>query len=340
MELYQEVVDARYGPSSNAVEYAEKAQVAGYEAYRSMFEAFGRNKYTATGVIGWMLNSAWPSLHYHIYDYYLRQGGAYFGTKKANEPLHIQYSYDDQSVVVVNSFYSTYKDLKVSSTIYNLDMAEKFSKDTVLEVEADSSTKAFVIPAVEGLSSTYFLALRLTDASGALLSSNLYWLSTRPDVLDWEHSVRLNTPSKHHADYKTLMQLPKVQVKFASASEVVGETGMTHVTIENPTQSLAFFVRLKLKDGLPEYDDEQKFHDPEVLPVLWSENYFSLLPGEKRLVTATYRAKDLAETKPVVEVSGWNVIESSTSLSATSTGDPARNSASRTVRTIFEVANP
>ncbi|HEX7424242.1 MAG TPA: glycoside hydrolase family 2 TIM barrel-domain containing protein [Terriglobales bacterium] len=313
MELYQDVVDARYGPSSSADEYAEKAQLAGYEAYRAMFEAFGRNKYTSTGVIGWMLNSAWPSLHYHIYDYYLRQGGAYFGTKKANEPLHILYSYDDQSIVLVNSYYSGYKGLKVSAKVYNLDMSEKFSKDAIIDVDPDSSTRVFAIPAVFGLTSTYFIVLRLTDVSGTLLSSNLYWLSTKPDALDWDRSVRLSTSSKQHADYKSLMQLPKVELKFSSQSEVTGEVGITRVTVENPTQNLAFFVRLKLEDGLPEYDEEQKFHDKEVLPVLWEDNYFSLLPGEKREVTATYRVKDLAGTAPVIQVGGWNVIGSSSS---------------------------
>jgi exo-1,4-beta-D-glucosaminidase len=167
MELYQEAVDARYGPSANVEEYAQKAQVNGYEAYRSMYEAFGRNKYTATGIIGWMLNSAWPSLHYHIYDYYLRQGGAYFGTKKANEPLHAQYSYDDRSIVIVNSYYQAYKALKLSARVYNLDMSEKFSKETAIDVDPDSSTRVFQIPDIKGLTPTYFLSLRLTDMNGS-----------------------------------------------------------------------------------------------------------------------------------------------------------------------------
>ena len=45
----------------------------------------------------------------------------------------------------------------------------------------------------------------------------------------------------------------------------------------------------------------------EILPVVWEENYISLLPGEKREVTATYRTRELGTVKPVVEVSGWNV---------------------------------
>ncbi len=307
MELYQEVVDARYGPSKNVEEYAEKAQVSGYEAYRAMYEAFGRNKYDATGVIGWMLNSAWPSLHYHIYDYYLRQGGAYFGTRKANEPLHVQYSYDDRSIVVVNSYYEPRRSLKVSAKVYSLDITEKFSKETTLDVAPDSSTRVFTLPELKGLSSTYFVSLRLTDSNNALVSSNFYWLSPRPDILDWANTVRLRTPSKQNAGLTALMQLPKVQLKFSTRSEINGNNGITHITVENPTKALAFFVHLKIKDGLPEYDEEQKFHDPEILPVLWDDNYFPLLPGEKREISATYAASALEGRQPQVEITGWNV---------------------------------
>ena len=307
MELYEEVVNARYGPSASVEEYAAKAQVSGYEAYRAMFEAFGRNKYTATGVIGWMLNSAWPSLHYHIYDYYLRQGGAYFGTRKANEPLHIQYSYDDRSVAIVNSYYEAYKGLKASATVYDLDMSEVYAKERVVDVGPDSSTRVFALPEIPHLTPVYFLHLRLDSGNAKPVSSNFYWLSVKPDLLDWDNTVRLRTPSKQHADFTDLGKLPKITLKLSSRSEVKGEIGMTHVTVENPSRSLAFFVRLKLKDGLPEYDEEQKFHEQEILPIRWEDNYFSLLPAEKRELTATYRANDLAGTAPVVALEGWNV---------------------------------
>ena len=49
-----------------------------------------------------MLNNAWPSLHWHLYDYFLNPAGAYFGAKIANEPVHIQYSYDTRAIMVVN----------------------------------------------------------------------------------------------------------------------------------------------------------------------------------------------------------------------------------------------
>ena len=125
LKIFTTALDARYGPSTSVEEFARKAQVMAYEGHRAMFEAFGRNKYTSTGVIQWMLNNAWPSMIWHLYDWYLRPGGSYFGAKKANEPLHIQYSYDDASVVVVNSFYQAFPGMKARARVYNIDMTRE-----------------------------------------------------------------------------------------------------------------------------------------------------------------------------------------------------------------------
>ena len=105
-----------------------KSQLMTYEGQRAMFEAYGGNRYTSTGVIQWMLNNAWPSMIWHLYDYYLMPGGGYFGTKKACEPIHVQYSYDDKSVVAVNTTYQPQRNLKLTAQVYDINLAEKFSK--------------------------------------------------------------------------------------------------------------------------------------------------------------------------------------------------------------------
>jgi len=194
LKNFTEALDARYGPSAGVEEFARKAQMMAYETHRAMFEAFGRNKYTSTGVVQWMLNNAWPSMIWHLYDWYLRPGGSYFGAKKANEPLHIQYSYDDGSVVVVNSRYQAYQGMKAHAWVYNLDMTEKFAKDATADIGEDSSTRLFTIPAIDGLTPVYFVRLALDDASGKTVSTNFYWLSTKPDELDWDQSTWFYTP--------------------------------------------------------------------------------------------------------------------------------------------------
>jgi len=294
IDLFTSALNARYGPAADLEDYARKAQAMAYEGHRAMFEAFGRNKYTATGVIQWMLNNAWPSMIWHLYDYYLRPAGSYFGAKKACEPLHVQYSYDDRSVVVVNSFYEAFPKMKVTARVLNLDMTEKFAKEAIADIGPDSSARIFTIPDIAGLTATYFVALSLEDASGKRVSSNLYWLSTRPEELDWERSTWYHTPTRSFADFTALRSLPKVDLDLRCAPEA----GTTRVTVGNPSRSLAFFVRLKLTRGTD---------GDEVLPVLWQDNYFSLLPGESREITAEYRAAGLGKAAPVVEVDGWNV---------------------------------
>jgi exo-1,4-beta-D-glucosaminidase len=141
----------------------------------------------------------------------------------------------------------------------------------------------------------YFVVLRLADASGKQVGSNFYWLSSKQEAIDWEKTNWYVTPTASYADYTALAKLPKVKLKTVSRTERKGKEAITHVTVENPSKDLAFFVRLKVNKG-----------KEEILPVLWQDNYISLLPGEKREVSATYRATELGTEKPTVEVKGWN----------------------------------
>ena len=92
LTVFNEAMEAVYAKPSTAAEYERIAQTMEYDSERAMFEAYSKNKYTSTGVIQWMLNNAWPSMIWHLYDYYLDAGAGYFAAKKACEPLHIQYS--------------------------------------------------------------------------------------------------------------------------------------------------------------------------------------------------------------------------------------------------------
>jgi exo-1,4-beta-D-glucosaminidase len=298
IKKFTNALNARYGTASNVEDFAAKSQIMAYEGIRAMFEAYSRNKYRSTGVIQWMLNNAWPGLIWHLYDWYLRPGGGYFGAKIALEPLHPLYGYDDRAIWVVNSKYQDEKGLKLTAKVLNLDLTEKFSQTATLDAPADSSQKVITLPQLTGLSPTYLVHLTLEDAAGRKVGSNLYWLPTKPDVLDWDKSEWYVTPTKSFADLTALAALPKVKLntKFRTARR--GTEVITTVNLENPSKSLAFFVRLKATKGAG---------GEEILPVLWQDNYLSLLPGEKRTVSATFRAQDLDMAWPAVEVSGLNV---------------------------------
>jgi exo-1,4-beta-D-glucosaminidase len=293
MDVFNAAMDARYGPSKGVAEYARKAQAAAYESHRAMLESFGERKYTATGVIQWMQNNAWPGMIWHLYDFYLRPGGSYFGAKKAGEPLHVQYAYDDRSVVVVNSTLEARTGLKATARVLDLASRELFATTAPVEVGADASVKLFPVPEPPGVTPTYFLFLQLDDAAGRTVSRNVYWLSTKMDALAWDKSEWYYTPQSGYADLAGVSQLPPAEVRAAARFE----SGRARVSLRNPSKAVAFFVRLAVRKGKG---------GEEVLPVLWDDNYVTLAPGETRELEAVYAAKDLGRATPVVTVDGWN----------------------------------
>ncbi len=299
VNIFTDGLNRRYGQAASLDDYERKAQAMTYDGQRAMFEAYARNKYTSTGVIQWMLNNAWPSLIWHLYDYYLVPAGGYFGTKKACEPVHVQYSYDDNSVAVINSTYQSLKGMKVSARIYNLDAKENGSQEATLDLEPDSSTKAFDLPNPDGLTATYFLKLELHDAAGKLVSDNFYWLSTKLDTLDWAgRTDTVYTPQKEFADLSALNTLPKATVAVSKKLALNGSEFLLTVQVENKGDSVAFMIHPRVLRGKGGED---------VTPIFWSDNYFSLLPGEKKTVTARFGRSSIGGATPELVVDGWNV---------------------------------
>src|SRR5439155_17127157 len=138
---------------------------------------------------------------------------------------------------------------------------------------------------------------RILDSRGSILSRNFYWLSSKPDVLDWDKSQGHYTPQSQYADLTQLNTLPKVALKLSSLPVWHAASNGMQVRVQNPSPNLAFMVRMRVIDGL---------QGDEILPVLWDDNYFSLLPGESRTVTATFSASALRGKHPVARVEGWN----------------------------------
>ncbi len=300
LDAFNTALSTRYGSPTSVEDYTSTSQLMTYEAERAMFEAYRRNEYVSTGVIQWMFNNAWPSIYWHLFDWYLLPGGGYFGAKKANEPVHALFSYDDRSVAVVNGSgtRAPLRGVRLRTRMLGLDGSEKFARDTIFDLPPDSSTRVFVLPEPSSISggAAYFVDLRLTNADGRPLSTNFYWLSTHPDVLA-DTSTWYMTPVKSYADLTALRSMPTAAVTATARFSRRADNGEARVTLRNSGQSIAFFMRLQVtgRDG------------QEALPVLWEDNYLSLLPGETRVVTAAYRIRDLGGAPPHVVVSGRNV---------------------------------
>jgi exo-1,4-beta-D-glucosaminidase len=296
LKVFDAAMEAVYAKPQSATDYERISQTMEYDSERAMFEAYSRNKYDSTGVIQWMLNNAWPSMIWHLYDYYLDAGAGYFGTKKACEPLHIQYSYDDRSIVVVNSTYERVSGLHASVHVHNVAWKELYSAEAAVDAGLDSAQVAFSIPesVYSGAERTFFIDLALTDGAGKLVSRNFYWVPGTLTAFDWQKTDYTHTPASRHEDLSALSSLPPAKLVAHAEIEKTARGRELRVELDNPTASLAFQVNAAVRTqsgGL-------------IAPVIWSDNWIELAPGEKRVLTALL--PESGADVPTVQISSWN----------------------------------
>jgi exo-1,4-beta-D-glucosaminidase len=322
-------ISARYGPWSSLDQYVEEAQAQNYETQRAEFEAYIDHSTNAqapsTGIVYWQLNKGWPTLLWDLYNHDFDQAGSYFGAKKANEPLHVLYAYDDGTVSVDNLTGTTQTGLSVDAKVYGTD-GRLLDHQTASRVSVPSQgvTRELLHPATPAATTppepaqTYFVELQLSR-DGTVIDRNVYWLSTQHDTVDWAATITNGNDypqaiMSQYADLTQLRQLSPATVKVTARTHAIGapEDGggsdtETDVTITNTstTPTVAFLLRADVRRGSP--SGAPAPGDNEVLPIMWSDNDITLWPGESETLRATYRSAQLDGAAPVVSVSGWNL---------------------------------
>ena len=297
LKVFDDAMDAIYATPHSAADYERISQTMEYDSERAMYEAYSKNKYVSTGVIQWMLNNAWPSMIWHLYDYYLDADAGYYATKKACEPLHIQYSYDDGSVIVVNSTYKAVAGLHATIEVHGRSWNKLYAAEATIDAAPDSSQRAFLIPETlyTGPERLLFIDLRLSDAAGHLVSHNFYWVPVTLSTFDWGRTDYTHTPVERYADLSALSDLPQAQVEVR-AETVEGAGGRRiQVHLHNVSQALAFQVHAAARTQAGDL----------IAPVFWSDNWIELTPGESTTLTAVL-PEDAPEA-PAIHVEGWNM---------------------------------
>jgi hypothetical protein len=269
-------IDQSYGGAKNVEEFVALAQLLDYETYRAMFES---QSHYRMGMLIWMSHSAWPSLLWQTYDYYLNPGAAYFGSKKGSEPLHIQWNAADETVEVVNYSAGDARGLTAHVEVLNLDGSLRWEKTVPVDSTEDSTVAAIKMEYPEGLSATHFLRLKLTRA-GATVSENFYWRGIK------------------EGDYSALRTL--AQAKIEASTGVLQRRDRWYLTTElhNVSTAPALMVRVKAI--------REKTGD-RILPALYSDNYVALMPGERRTILTNLEDADTRGEPPTVVVEGFNV---------------------------------
>jgi len=265
-----------------------------------MFEAFSAYRYKATGVIQWMLNSAWPELYWQLYDYYLMPNGAYYAAKVAQRPYHVIYDYHKAALFVVNDKLEDKNRCRIKVRVYDIKSEQKYQKEADVDLKANSSQEIFSLPDLN-IASMYFIDTRLYDDHGREIDNNFYWISPKKDILDYnDKSVRdyVYTPSKQYADFTALNSMEKVEITSSMRTKKGGHKTVFEVTLKNNSGKIAFFIHPAISDSKT---------GEVILPVLWTDNYISLLPNETRVLQAAIK-NDLLEGKNVkLVVDGYNL---------------------------------
>jgi len=138
------------------------------------------------------------------------------------------------------------------------------------------------------------------------VSDNFYWLSTKPDKLDWARKLEeVYTPQSAYADLSGLNTLPPVTLAVRSSLSREGKEAVVHAFVENPSASLAFMVHLRVAKGSSGED---------AVPIFWDDNYVSLMPREKRELSAHFESDKNHGEGLLLTVDGWNVVAASSSI--------------------------
>lgn len=304
LKALDEAMAAIYAKPASAADYERMAQTMSYDSERAMFEAYSNNKYVSTGVIQWMLNNAWPSMIWHLFDYYLDADAGYFAVKKACEPLHIQYSYDDRSIVVVNSTYRRVTGLHASVDVHGVAWNELYNAKSDVVSGPDSAQRVFTIPDTlyAGPERIFFIDLTLTDAGGRIVSRNFYWVPGTLTTFDWPKTWYTYTPAERYEDLSALTHLPPATVAAHAEIANTSRGRELHLQLNNSSAMLAFQLHAAVRTPAGNL----------IAPVLWSDNWIELAPGEAVTLTALL-PKD-AGLSPIVEIEGWNVASRTLSL--------------------------
>jgi len=292
-----ESMTAMYAKPTSAADYTRMASTMEYDSERAMYESYSRNKYQSTGVIQWMLNNAWPSMIWHLYDYNLEADAGYYAVKNACAPLHIQYSYDDQSIVVVNSTYHPVEGLHATVDVRGLHWNELYHTAMPVRVASDSSQEIVRLPGSlwNGTDRIFLIDLTLTDSAGKTVSRNFYWVPYTLTRFDWGATEYTYTPAERYPDLTAMTHLPPATVSSSAEIRSTAQGREIVLHLDNKSDGLAFQVEAAVRTpdgGL-------------IAPVYWSDNWIELDPGESRTLTAKLPAD--APANPIVKVSGWNV---------------------------------
>lgn len=285
---FNQAMQTGLGVPTGFEDFERKAQLMNYESYRAVFEGFQAHLWTHnSGRLLWMTHPSWQSNTWQIYTSDYDTPAAYYAVTKACEPVHAQLDLPDYRLTVVNTTRAAQHSLRLHTRVESLGNHALLTRMDKVDIPANDIVTLDPLDLHKALDKegVVLVELNLTDAKGALLSSNIYW------------------PSRSNADLGRLSKLPQQPlILTATAAKASPEGARIKITLQNRGRVPALMAKLTLLDAARD----------RVLPVYYTDNYITLLPGESRNVEASCPAhgKECA----TVALRGWNVTPAEHSL--------------------------
>ena len=293
--MYKDLTN-NYGESSSLEEFVTKGQFVGAMNSKSIWEVWNYNKHHygdryASGLLFWYHNCPMSQVCARMWDYSLEPTASLYHTQNALEPLHAQFDYLKNTVSVYNDYYQAFNNYKVSAEVYDLNTKKVWSKSQTINIPEDGVVNdIFTIDFPANITQVHFIKLRLYNEKGKEIANTFYWRSNDK----YEGSKTLTGPTS--SGFEDLSKLKQVQLK--TRHQVYEENGRHFIKaeIKNTSSTLAFFTQLQL------LDENKK----PVRPSFYTDNFFSLLPGESKTILIETALEDMP-AKPTFVVKGWNV---------------------------------
>ena len=293
---YNEAVN-QFGESKSIDAYAKKAQFVGAMNYRSIWEVWNYNKFNygdrfASGFLFWYHNSPLPQTASRMYDWFLEPTAALYYSQNGLMPLHPQFDYLKNTVSVYNDYLTEFKNYNVVATVYDFNAKPVLTLNSTINIPADGVVNdALKIEFPASISQVHFIKLLLKNASGKVIADAFYWRSK--DI--YKGAWTITGPAV--SGFQDINKLPMIKLNLSSKQKVETDRLVIKATVSNPSESLAFFVQLKLKDK----------NGKQIKPAYYTDNFFSLLPGESKVVTVEVFKDELVNDYAAIVLDGWNV---------------------------------
>ena len=270
------VIENQYGAASGFEDFVRKAHAVDYDGTRAMFESFRARMPKSTGIVQWMLNSAWPSLYWQLYDWYGAPTAGYYGTRKACEPVQLIFDYADRKVYAVSERPESCA-LKATVLVYDAQSRLLGGDSREITLDYRQSLPVFDLHRYDG--KPHFVALALMQPDGTPVADNFYCLPAKDSDYNWSKTNWYLTPITRHADLRFVFAQEPAEVEMS----VEAVDGGYAVTLANKSQVISYMNIVKALDA----------DGRLVAPAFWSDNFFPLLPGQTKTVTCRTNAKDI-----------------------------------------------